>query len=58
MKTLAWIYLVLWGGGMFLHPLSFGVPRMPARYGWWTLIGLIVNGIFIIPLSGRVLGWW
>lgn len=60
MKILAWVVIVLLVFRFMVQPFFLGKPY-PARPGtyvasdWlatWILLG------FLIPLCGRVLGWW
>lgn len=56
MKFCAWFELIGSGLLLILGPLTFGKSRQPYTYETW-LYQLIELAI-IVPLCGRVLGWW
>ena len=58
MEVLAAIYVGLYGVGTVLYPLVWGKKREPETYGPRSWLGHVIEGLFIVPICGRVLGWW
>jgi len=56
MKILAWTLLVFLALNVILGPLNFGQPREPETYKTW--LGSWLGVVLMLPLIGRILGWW
>lgn len=57
MRTLAWILIYLNALGVLLIPLLIGKARTGV-YSYSDFISRIIGAAIVIPLCGRVLGWW
>lgn len=56
MKILAWFVLVIVSLNVLLEPMMYGKPR--CNYGTQTWISSLISASMLIPLVGRILGWW
>ncbi len=56
MTALAWIALTLQAGGLIALPLVYG--KQGGRFGRSDVSMAIARSMIIVPLVGRVLGWW
>lgn len=56
MTILAYAVLVLIAFNIVSEPFLYGRPRTP--YGKHTWIAAIASAAILVPLCGRVIGWW
>lgn len=56
MKILAWIVVYMVSFNVFFEPFMFGQPRLP--YGTTSWVASILGASLMVPVCGRVLGWW
>ena len=56
MTALAWVALTLQAGALVLMPVVYGQSK--GRYGRLDISRTILETMIVVPLVGRVLGWW
>ena len=54
--VVAWSELILMGLAVLLAPLLIDRPRKPYSYG--DYVRLLLGAGVMVPIFGRVLGWW
>lgn len=57
-RFLAWYLVVAHGIVAVFYPALWGRPRKPASYGVESWCAFVVEAAVLIPICGRVLGWW
>ena len=57
MVAIAYIVVVLTVANIANGPFTFGKTKNPLTPGVW-LVSSCINAALLIPLCGRILGWW
>lgn len=58
MHILAWIVVVVTVMDILTQPARFGQERIIQTYSFWTWVLALADAAILLPLCGRVLGWW
>ena len=59
MYGLAWFAVITVAINLLFEPFVFGKPRHAgAEYGPKTWTISIIEAAILIPLCGRIIGWW
>jgi len=58
MIYLAWVVLFLQLVSLMATSYLIGIKYERKPYSWREMVTLIISNCLLIPLIGRVLGWW
>lgn len=57
-RFLAWFLIVTEVLTMAFYPCYWGKARSPSHYGAQSWAAEVISATLLIPICGRILGWW